>query len=447
VAQPPEVTIHVGIEGLPDLAQYFGLWAVEPTRFLAAFEQLRSMDLASHIREAKASERRVRTRADQEGTIALVELQGTLMKTVSSLEEGASSVELRRQVRAAVKDPSIEGILLRIDSPGGTVAGTADLAKEVSAAAKKKPVYAFVEDLGASAAYWVASQATKVYANDPTALVGSIGTFVGLYDLSKQAEMLGIRPIVVSSGGMKGVGFPGSEISEEMVAELQGLVDKTQEEFSRAIARGRGLPIGEVRKLADGRVHMASDAEGLKLIDGIKTLDQVLSALGEAAEQGKRSLKSEGVPMPDKDSVQTTSQAASYDEIVAACKGASSDFVCDQLKAKATIEQARSAWTEELVRRNDAQTQRIAALEKDKDEAVRAAKVVKPGVAPLGVATAKAIEDAGDPIAEWHEKLEAKVKRGLTRARASSQLAREEPELRQAFVEAWNDIERPAGRK
>src|SRR5581483_9650939 len=109
--------------------------------------------------------------------------QGMLMKGQSSMG-GTSTVMARRDIRQAVADQDVAGILLAIDSPGGTVAGTDDLAAEVRQARTSKPVWAAIDDLGASAAYWVASQTQRVTVNSPTALVGSIGTLQVIRDLS-----------------------------------------------------------------------------------------------------------------------------------------------------------------------------------------------------------------------------------------------------------------------
>jgi len=212
-----------------DLSQYFGLWAVESHRFLATFDRVARMDLFSHVAantaEPQASARKSATKMGDD--IAVLDIRGTMTKRGSSLA-GGGMIEVRQQLRQAIADPEVEGILLRIDSPGGTVSGTADLANDVFKANKRKPVLAFAEDLAASAAFWVASQADAIIANTETAMVGSIGTFIGLHDLSGAAGQQGIRPIVIKSGQFKGAGFPGTEITTEQVAEWQTLVDKTQ---------------------------------------------------------------------------------------------------------------------------------------------------------------------------------------------------------------------------
>ena len=152
----------------PTLDQYFGPWLMLEDRFMHQLYALQHIDLTSHIQRAH---RDTAARQEQGGSfdtirdnIARIDIKGTMTKRGSSLGP-PGTIFHRQQVRAALNDPSVEGIFLRIDSPGGTVAGTKDLADDVFNATKSKPVMAFFEDTGASAAFYVGSQATVVRAN------------------------------------------------------------------------------------------------------------------------------------------------------------------------------------------------------------------------------------------------------------------------------------------
>src|SRR5690606_13420747 len=151
--------------------------------------------------------------------IAVINIAGPMMKGGSSFG-GASTVRTRRDIRQAVADDAVSGIMLHIDTPGGTVAGAADLAAEVREARRKKPVRAHISDLGASAAYWIASQAESITANE-TALIGSIGAVAVVQDTSGMAEKAGITVHVLSTGKHKGAFAPGSKVTEEQLAEVQ----------------------------------------------------------------------------------------------------------------------------------------------------------------------------------------------------------------------------------
>jgi signal peptide peptidase SppA len=214
---------------------------------------------------------------------AVVKLTGTLMKQQSSLGgNNTSTIAARRAIRSAAADPNVSGILLAIDSPGGTVAGTADLAADVKAASRKKPVIAHIDDLGASAAYWIASQADAVYANTPTALVGSIGTVLSITDSSGAGEKSGVKTMTFATGPLKAAGYDGTPITDEQAAYFQGLVDSLQQEFDAAVQRGRRLSDTKLAAVKSGAVYPAAEAQPLGLIDGVQPLEKSLALLTSA---------------------------------------------------------------------------------------------------------------------------------------------------------------------
>lgn len=272
------------VPAFPRLGDYLGLWLHEPGRFLAQWQLIQREDIRAHMAERRPEITSALTTVPGRGgkNVGIIRMSGLLMKGQSSLG-GTSTVQLRRDIRQAVSDPGISGILLSIDSPGGTAPGTADLAAEVRAATRKKPVWAHIDDMGASAAYFVASQANVIYANEPSALVGSIGTVQVVVDSSAKAEKEGVKVHVISTGPMKGAGMPGAPVTDEQLAHVQSLVDGMQTGFDEAVKSGRGITSAELANVRTGAVFLARDARGLKLIDGIKSLDQTLSAL--AAER------------------------------------------------------------------------------------------------------------------------------------------------------------------
>lgn len=289
-SEQPTAVVDVSGVRYARLDEYFGLWSIEPTRGLALFDRCAQSDLVAHVMAAQPrrlkSAMETTTVAGPEGQgalqLAVIRVSGTLMKQTSSLDSSSSTVQLRRDITQAANDPTIGGILLVIDSPGGSVAGTADLAAAVKAADAKKPVHAYGEDLVASAALWVASQASRFTANHATALIGSIGTFIGTYDVSGAAAMKGMKAKVYATGPLKGAGFPGAEITPEQDAYFQGIVDQTQTHFAAAVAEGRKLSPEKVQELATGGVFVAQNALKHQLIDGIESFDAALSQLSAA---------------------------------------------------------------------------------------------------------------------------------------------------------------------
>jgi len=261
-------------------------------------ESVNAGDLMGHVLAAQQAAQQNSTAHSDEGAaravlrntvdgVAVIELRGTLMKFVSSFDDGTSTVFAARMIREAARDPAVTAIMLAIDSPGGTVSGTNALAVAVAQAAKVKPLHAFVEDLAASAALWVGVQATTVTA-DEVAKIGSIGVYGVVFDVSEMAAKKGIKVHVVSTGAFKGAGEPGTEITAEQLAEWQRLADGVNELFMAAVAKGRGLSMGLVRDLADGRVHLAADAQDLGLIDGLGTFESAMAGIRKQNIAGVR---------------------------------------------------------------------------------------------------------------------------------------------------------------
>jgi signal peptide peptidase SppA len=276
------------------LDQYFGVWCVEPQRFAAAVERVRKIDLQLHVREqnhqrevaaagsgsnaAGAAPPRSYPYALTSSGTAIVDISGTLMKQESSVDASMSSVLLRGTMRKLRADESVQRVILRIDSPGGTAAGTQDLADDIAALAAQKPCAAYIEDLGCSAAYWIASQCPRISTNR-TGIVGSIGTFVVIEESYREAQNDGIEVHVLSTGPLKGAGVPGTKITKEQLAEWQQVVDALNAQFLAGVSRGRKMSADKVAKLADGGVHVGADAKNVGLVDAVESFDDALAAL------------------------------------------------------------------------------------------------------------------------------------------------------------------------
>lgn len=278
------------------LEDFVGVWSMEPLAFVAMWEAIGRMDLSAHLASPPPDlESRMELVPSRDGrSIAVVPLTGTLMRGQSSMG-GTSTVMARRDIRQAVADPNVSGILLAVDSPGGTVAGTYELAQEVRAARNSKPVWAHFDNQMASAAYWIGSQAERITTSDPTSLVGSIGTLLTVYDRSASLEADGVRTLVFKTGPLKGIGVPGAPITEEQAAHLQGIVNATQQHFDEAVRKGRGLSKSELESVRTGGMWMADGGKDLRLIDGIQPLQKTLDQLATAADQPRR--KATGLPM------------------------------------------------------------------------------------------------------------------------------------------------------
>jgi len=443
-----------------DLDQYFGLWAMEQGRFVQAWQQVARMDLAAHVQTQLAREPNQRinestNQPSEKPRIAVVSLEGVMTKRGSSLSGTLGTIAVRQQLRAAARSKEVDAILMRIDSPGGTVAGTAELGSDVARIRETKPIFAFIEDMGASAAYWVASQATRIIANDATADVGSIGTLIAFYDLSAAAAMQGVKPIVIKAGTMKGIGIEGTEITDAQKEYLQELVDAKQEEFTAAVARGRGLSVAKVQESVTGRVYMAREAIARGLVDEIAHFDAAVGQLAALVGSGKTS-RTKGtsamaqspvqspvssVQSPELETASTlnagrsTPTAASFEEIAIACdldleNAGECKFACDCLSQAMTLGQSQMAW----MKRQRAQ---LAEAQTAAQTAARQAAVS--GVETIGTSAAKGEDGASDAAEAWDKAVAAELKAGApNKTEAARRANRKHKELREHMLAAIN---------
>jgi signal peptide peptidase SppA len=213
------------------------------------------------------------------GRVAVVPIVGVLSKSPAWFSGGLSYGEIRQRVNQAAAAPEVSSILLWIDSPGGNSAGCDEAATDIAAAARQKPVYAFCDDLCASGAYYLGSQANKIYANR-SALVGSIGVYSVLIDSSKLHERVGLTVHCIKAGEFKAAGgIPGLAIGSEAIKERQRIVDSIYERFINVVSTGRKISRKKAAELADGRVHPAAEAVKLGLIDGVSSFEAIYSQL------------------------------------------------------------------------------------------------------------------------------------------------------------------------
>lgn len=264
-------------------AQHFGLWMVQGRWISAAVQAYNAGSLPKSVVDEDDDQL---YSVDSTG-IARVSLSGPILKGKSSFG-GASSTMTRRALRTAERDADVKGIMLMIDSPGGSVSGLKPMADEVAAIARRgiKPIVTHAEDSMHSAALWTGVQSQRVTAS-PMTEIGSIGTVATVTDYSGAAEKDGIKVHVVSTGPMKGAFTPGAEITDEQLGWLQGRVDQMNAFFLDAVKRGRKLSAAKVRDLATGEDWMAADAKANGLIDDVMSED-------DAIESFRRMIKQQG---------------------------------------------------------------------------------------------------------------------------------------------------------
>ena len=207
--------------------------------------------------------------------VQVLPLQGAL----SNRGYGRTMAEFRDRLSAARANPDIGAIILDVDSPGGTVAGTPETAALVRQVAQEKRVVAVVDTLCASAAYWIASQANEIVMT-PSAEVGSIGVLAVHMDLSQMLSNLGVTATVMRSVPNKADLNPLEPLSAEAADHVRAEIAAVHGDFVRAVAQGRGVAQATVADgFGKGRTVRAEQAVRLGMADRIGTLSDAMAGV------------------------------------------------------------------------------------------------------------------------------------------------------------------------
>lgn len=208
--------------------------------------------------------------------IAVVPVEGTIQASpdttgFSGTGEGYNHDLLMEYVDKLIENTSNKGIILRMNTPGGTVYEADELYLKLKEYKEKtgRPIWAYMESYCCSGGVYIASSADEQYANR-NATTGSIGVIISTYDMSGLYEKLGIKEVNIVSDKNKDMGSAGKEMTKEQLAIYQGVVDEAYEQFVGVVAEGRNMSVEDVKKLADGRIYTANQAYENGLIDGVK---------------------------------------------------------------------------------------------------------------------------------------------------------------------------------
>lgn len=255
--------------------------------------------------------------------VAVLSVDGPIFRKANLFTEvsGATSIDiLARDFRAAMADPDVAGIVLNIDSPGGTIAGVHEFAEMVYAARGVKPVVAYVDGTAASAAYWIASACDKVVA-DATAVVGSIGVVQAVPNPNAEENAATIeivssqspdkRPDVTTKGGR---------------AVVQAHVDSLADVFIGDVARNRGVTSKQVvSQFGRGGVMVGAEAQAAGLVDQVASFDSTLAMVRDRASskpKGKARMSAPSALVVALATVFALAPSASEDEVISAARDA-----------------------------------------------------------------------------------------------------------------------------
>ncbi|XHR30404.1 MAG: S49 family peptidase [Chthoniobacteraceae bacterium] len=211
--------------------------------------------------------------------VGIIPIHGPMVRNpdlISRLLFGATGIEeIIYAVNAAAERPDIQAVFLDIDSPGGSVSGTPELAQAVADLCKSKYTYAFSGGQMCSAAYWVASQCDAIYVT-PSARVGSIGVILPVVDSTEAYRQAGLHVEVFAAGKYKSTGMPGVALTDDQREWLQSDVEEIAADFRSAVlTRGRSIPV----EAMEGQSFSARKAMRFNLAGTVKNRDAALAML------------------------------------------------------------------------------------------------------------------------------------------------------------------------
>jgi protease-4 len=211
--------------------------------------------------------------------IGVVEIEGVI----------TSSKETMDDIIRFKEDPTIKGVILRINSPGGSVGPTQEIYREVEKLKEKKKVYVSMGTTCASGGYYIASAGNRLYAN-PSTITGSIGVIMHLMIVEEVMKKIGLQSNTIKAGEFKDTGTPFRQMTPDEREYLDNIIRSIYDQFMKDIAAGRKMDPERVRRLAEGKIYTGTQAKDVGLIDAIGDFYDTVDAL-------KADLKIKGKPV------------------------------------------------------------------------------------------------------------------------------------------------------
>lgn len=254
---------------------------------LAEHGDIWCLDLSSLNHYLEEGERKRQPRIPKvNGSVAVIPIQGVITKRGGWFSDGLDRIG--RALDTAMSSNAIGGVVLDIDSPGGSSYGLMEFADKVfSYRSNPKPLLGVANPVAASAAFWAGASADQFIVS-PSGDVGSVGVWSLHLDYSEYLAQEGIKPTFVYAGKYKVEGNPFEPLSDEARAEIQRGVDEVYNDFTNALARNRGVTKAKViSDFGEGRVLSANRAKQAGMVDRIASLEEVISAMGGGSSGGR----------------------------------------------------------------------------------------------------------------------------------------------------------------
>jgi protease-4 len=227
----------------------------------------------------------IERKGDAQQKILLLNVEGVIAEG-SGISGAFSASSFISQLNQAIEDDEVAGVVIRVDSPGGTVVHSEEIHDKLIEVKKSgKPIVVSMGATAASGGYYISAPADIIVAG-PSTLTGSLGVIFSIPNFEKAADWIGYSETRIKSGDMKDIGNPLKTMTEQERQVFQTLVDESYNQFVDVIAKGRNITKTDVLKLADGRIYSGKQALKLKLVDKLGYLE-------DAIEEMAKKIKSE----------------------------------------------------------------------------------------------------------------------------------------------------------
>lgn len=382
-----------------------------------------------------------------ENGVAIIDIRNVLSKHLtffSYLFGGTSMRQVGESFDRAMEDPQVHAIILAIDSPGGTVDGTEELAGKIMAARGEKPIVSWADGMMASGAYWVGAASDKIYISGETAVVGSIGVVATHVDYSEFDKNVGENWTEITAGRYKRIASSHRPLSEDGRAYIQDQVDSLYSVFVESVAAMRNRPVEEVLAAADGKIYIGRKAIESGLADGVSGLGELVNQLKEEWTMNKSEVR-EKYPeiyqsIHEEGRLAGIAEGSEQEKAAVLLEGKGIGAAEERERIK-SIESMAVKGHEELVDKmkwDGSVTREIAAVKLlEAEKASQAAMAT--ALATSGPAPVMAAETPANPEKENFEAaVDRLVAAGKTKGQAIKQAALERPDLHAEYIARFN---------
>jgi signal peptide peptidase SppA len=267
------------------------VWAIHPPVFESLIALIEAHSNGARNPLAYAEDRQAPKSKESEpqiiGRTAIIPVRGVIARYADQIngacqDAGRSAESLQADLMKMDADPRVDSIILRMDTPGGTVAGTAETGDVIKSLSKKTT--AFVDGMCASAGYWLASQCNEVVMGGVTSEVGSIGVITAHVDSTKAQDKAGYKVTVFRTAALKAPGAMGESLNPEQYQAIQRDLADFDSAFQDAVQSGRGMTDEQMKLATTGEMWRPAQAIAMGLADRVATLNELLGIKSTVAD-------------------------------------------------------------------------------------------------------------------------------------------------------------------